>query len=76
MIFKNVIFRNLGLSPKEKRKLKEKIIGKESLLKYLSKQSNKNTIWKKKLTQTGGFLSTILAIAAPILVDLVMRAVS
>ena len=70
----NLIFTDLGLSCAEKRKLKGKIVGKEKLLKFISKRSNKHSRRKKKLLQTGGALGTILAIAVPILADLIMRA--
>ena len=53
---KNVIFRNLGLNRKEKQKLKTKIAGKESILRFISKKSNRTSSRKKKLLQTGGFI--------------------
>ena len=72
----NLIFSDIGLSNAEKKRLKGKIIGKEKLLRFISKKSNKVSSRKKKLLQTGGALGTILAIAAPILLDLVTRAFS
>ena len=75
-IVHNTIFKNLKLNTRQKKRLKEKILGKEQLLKFISKKSNKSISRKKKLLQTGGFLGTILGIAVPILADIVMNAVS
>ena len=58
----NLIFTDLGLSKRVKKKLKGKIVGKEKLLKFISKKSNKHSSRKKKLLQTGGALGTILSI--------------
>ena len=58
----NLLFTDLGLSRRSKRKLKGKILGQEKLLRFISKKSNKHSSRKKKLLQSGGALGTILAI--------------
>ena len=70
----NLIFSDLGLRRAVKKRLKGKIFGKEKLLKFLSKKSNRVSTRKKKLIQTGGALGTILGIAIPILADLIIGA--
>ena len=72
----NPIFSDLGLRRAVKKRLKGKIFGKEKLLKFLSKKSNRVSTRKKKLIQTGGALGTILGIAIPILADLIIGAAS
>ena len=57
-----------------REKAERKIFGKEKLLKFLSKKSNRVSTRKKKLIQTGGALGTILGIAIPILADLIIGA--
>ena len=54
----NICYQNLGLTKRQKKKLKDKIQGQESILRFISKKSNSPKSRKKRLLQTGGFLGS------------------
>ena len=68
----NVLFVDIGLSPENKKKLREEYSKWEKVLRSASKKSNNIKTRKKLLVQNGGGLGTILGLAASILSNLVL----
>ena len=68
----NVLFVDIGLSPENKKKLREEYSKWEKVLRRASKKSNNIKTRKNLLVQKGGGLGTILGIAASILSNLVL----
>lgn len=68
----NVLFVDIGLSPENKKKLREEYSKWEKVLRRASKKSNNIKTRKNLLVQNGGGLGTILGIAASILSNLVL----
>ena len=68
----NVLFVDIGLSPENKKKLREEYSKWEKVLRRASKKSNNIKTRKKLLVQNGAGLGTILGLAASILSNLVL----
>ena len=68
----NVLFVDIGLSPENKKKLREEYSKWEKVLRRASKKSNNIKTRQKLLVQSGSGLGTILGIAASILSNLIL----
>ena len=68
----NVLFVDIGLSPENKKKLKEEYSKWEKILRRASKKSNNIKTRKKLLVQNGAGLGAILGLAASILSNLIL----
>ena len=68
----NVLFVDIGLSPENKKKLREEYSKREKVLRRASKKSNNIKTRKKLLVQNGAGLGTILGLAASVLSNLVL----
>lgn len=71
----NVIFTNLSLNKKSKKRLVKTLQGKEKVFKQICNKNKPVNIRRKLLRQNGGFLSVIIATALPIIADLIYNAV-
>jgi hypothetical protein len=70
---KHVLYKQ-DLDPPIKSKLKELLTNHEKPLLYLSKNDKKPALKKKQLVKMGGFpLAAILAVAIPLLMDLITK---
>ena len=68
----NVLFVDIGLSPENKKKLREEYSKWEKVLRRASKKSNNIKTRKKLLVQNGAGLGAILGLAASILSNLIL----
>ena len=71
LVYNLTQFENPNLSKKDKKKLFNCLIGNTKLATYLTKPNNSFERKRKKLTQNGGFLATLLAVGLPILANIV-----
>ena len=71
LIYNLTHFENPNLTKKDKKKLYQCLIGNTKLANYLIKRKNSFQIKKRKLSQSGGFLGTLLAVGLPILAEIV-----
>ena len=71
LVYNLTQFENPNLSKKDKKKLYNCLIGNTKLATYLIKPKNSFVIKRKKLTQNGGFLATLLAVGLPLLANII-----
>jgi hypothetical protein len=64
-------FENDDLSERDKKKLYKCLMGNTKLAHYLTKPAKNFEKKKKKLSQSGGFLATLLSVGIPILAEII-----
>ena len=74
--FHNIISTQMKLKKKDKRKLKNKLPGNERIIRYVAKKSNCPEKRRRKLLQSGGFLTTLLSVAVPFLASFIIDSVT
>ena len=71
----NLLYTNLGLKKKTKKRIQNTLRGKEKIIKILSNRTNSIDRRKKILKQNGGFIGVLAATVLPIIADLIYNAV-
>ena len=71
LVYNLTQFENPNLTKRDKKKLYKCLIGNTNLASYLTKPNNSFKIKKKRLSQSGGFLATLLAVGLPLLANIV-----
>lgn len=75
--FHNILATNLRLKKRDKKRLKEKLLGNEKLIRYISNKNRPLEKRRQRLTQSGGaILTTVLAVALPFLIEFIARKLS
>ena len=71
LVYNLTQFENSNLTKRDKKKLYKCLIGNTKLAYYLTKPANNFEKKKKKLSQSGGFLATLLSVGIPILAEII-----
>ena len=71
LVYNLTQFENNNLTKRDKKKLNKCLICNTKLAYYLAKPSNNFEKKKKKLSQSGGFLATLLSIGIPVLAEII-----
>ena len=71
LVYNLTQFENNNLTKRDKKKLYKCLIGNTKLAYYLAKPSNNFEKKKKKLSQSGGFLATLLSVGIPVLAEII-----